>query len=379
MVSATIEQNQHTTTIIYPLSAKDARELTYNINSQAEQLRQNLLKFYDGRGWLALGYDSFKAWAIEEFRFGFQHAYTLMRVARVENDLSVIEGETIAVPVNVGKQLSSLPSPTLQLEAYQVAQTHATTAGREVTEKDVIKAVRIVEKRELIRTSPYKVVAQMVNEDTISAKDGERITRWLNQAPPQTQVYVQEKMVLGLKDLKVIHKVTNRHREFIRHGKPSRNLTEIDTTGRIAGMPLDRATEKDWDRMAAENQAAILSELAEEKAAKQKELDDLAREQGIEPEPIVEPKPVNAYTNSPEKTLEALKRVIDDKTLKGLAELILLEQGYVRSSVGVTLYAENTGTPITGEYINVSGMGIPRNGLECKKGDKLDLWMAVKR
>jgi hypothetical protein len=379
MVSAVIEQDPSPTTIIYPLTAKEARELTYNINSQAEQLRQNLLKFYDGRGWIALGYDSFKAWAIAEFRFGFQHAYTLMRVARVENDLSVIEGETIAVPVNVGKQLSTLPSSTLQLEAYQVAQTHAATAGREVTEKDAIKAVRIVEKRELVRTSPYKVVAQMVNEDTISAKDGDRITRWLNQAPPATQLYVQGKMALGLKDLKVIHKVANRHREFVRNGKPSRNLTEIDSTGRIAGVPLDRATEKDWDRMASENQAAILSEIAEEKAIEQKKLAELAKEQGIELEPIVEPKAMNAYTNSPERTLDALKRVLDDKTLKGLVKLILCEQGYVRSSIGISVYAEDAGIPITDDDIDLELRSIPRNGLECRNGDTLELWMRVKR
>ena len=299
-----------------------------------------------------------------------------MRVARVENDLSTIEAKPL-LSLSIGKQLSTLPTVELQLEALKVAETHVATAGRDATEKDAIKAVRIVEKRELIRTLPYKVVGQTVNEDTISAKDGERITRWLNQAPPQTQVYVQEKMALRLKDLKVIHKITNRHRKFMRNGKPSRNLTEIDTTGRIAGIPLDRGTEKDWDRMAAENKAAILSELAEEKAAKQKALADLAREQGIVPEPIVEPKAMNAYTNSPEKTLEALKRVIDDKTLKGLAELILLAHGYVQSSVRVSVYAVDKAVSITDNFIETESRDIPRNGLECKNGDTLELWMRV--
>lgn len=370
MVSAVIEQDPPATTIIYPLTAQEARELTYNINNQAEQLRHNLLRFYDGRGWIALGYDSFKAWAIAEFRFGFQHAYTLMRVARVENDLSVIEGESIAVPVNVGKQLSTLPSPTLQLEAYQVAQTHAATAGREVTEKDAIKAVHIVEKRELVRTSPYKVVAQMVNEDTLSAKDGERITRWLNQAPPQTQLYVQELMAKGLANMQILHKVVNRHREVIRTGQPSRNLTEIDATGRINGVPLSEAREKDWDKMAVAHQAQIISEKEAAEAVERKKLENLAKEQGIELEPVVEPKPMNAYTNSPERTLESLKRVLDENTLKGLAELILCEYGYVQSVIQLAH---------TDDYIDIDRIeGIPPDATRSKKHSTVELWARMK-
>lgn len=372
MVSAVLEAPT-THTIVFPLSAKEARDLTDDINTQAEQLRQNLLRFFDGKGWAALGYDSFKAWAIQEFKFGFQHAYTLMRVARIENDLSIIEGNSIAVPVNVGKQLAKLPTAELQLEAHKVAETHALTAGRDVTEKDAIKAVAIVEKREFMRTSQHKVVAQMVNEDTLSAQDGARIVKWLDQSPPPTQLYVQEKMAAGLRDLKVIHEIVNRHRAVVRSGEASYNLNEIDRTGRIAGVPLDRATEKDWDRMAAQNQQQRLYEALEKKRAEQLAL---AESTGVEPEPIVEPKAMNAYTNSPVKTLSSLKGVLDDKTLDGLFALMAQERGYVQTAAGLT-GAPDKPIPVRGRLLNV--WPFERNGLECASADTLEMLVRVKR
>lgn len=369
MVSATIEQDPSVTTI-YPagnLTAQEAREITDRLNENVGKLRHDLLRFYRGKGWESLGYDSYKTWAEAEFKYGFQHAYTLKRVAEVEDNLGMVIGGTVTVPINVGKQLAKLPTPELQLEALQTAQTNAETIDSpEVTEKDAKKAVEIVLKREFVRKSPHKVVAQVVNDNGLSVEEGKRVIKWLDRSPPETQLYVQEKIAAGLKDVRVIHNIVNRHREFVRNGKPSRNLTEIDSTGKIGGVALDKAREVDWNRMAAENQAAILSELAEEKAEKQKELDELAKEQGIEIEPIVEPKAMNAYTNSPERTLQALKRVLDDKTLKGLAELIMQEQGYVQSTIDLA---------ITDDYIDLDSMGIPLNEME---GKTLELWTRVK-
>ena len=372
-MNSVIEQDQPVATIYSAgtLTPQEAREITDRLNKNVGQLRHDLRRFYKGKGWEALGYDSYKTWAESEFKYGFQHAYTLIRVAEVEDNLSYLIGGVVTVKTNVGKQLAKLPTPELQLEALRTAQTNADTKdSAEVTENDAKKAVDIVLKREFVRQSPHKVVAQVVNDNVLSVEEGKRIIKWLDQSPPETQLYVQEKIAAGLKDVRVIHKIANRHSEFIRKGRPSRNLTEIDTTGRINGVPLSEAREKDWDRMASENQAAILSEIAEGKAVAQKKLEELAKEQGIELEPIVEPKAMNAYTNSPERTLEALKRVLDENTLKGLAELILCEQGYVQSVIHLAH---------TDDYIDLDLIGgIPSDATRSKKHSTVELWARMK-
>jgi len=364
----------NTITYINRMTATEARKLTDDINNHAELLREKLLRFYNAEGWQVLGYENFKAWAIAECRFDWRHAYRLIGVARVEEDLTIIEGDTISVPVNVGKQLAKLPSIPLQHEAYQLALAKAKAINKtEPTEKQAIEAVNVIEKREFVRQSPHKVVAQMVANDELSAKDGLKITYWLNQSPPQTQLYVQEKMVDGLCNMQILHLLVNRHRQYIRTGEVSRNLTEIDTTGYIAGVPLKRATEKDWDRMAMQHQAQII---AEEKARKEAEQKALAAANGEEPPLIVEPKAMNAYTNSPEETLSSLKIVLDDKTLDGLFELMAKERGYVRSETIVANYATVEDMVVTHDDVHL--WLVPRNDLQCKNGDIVELLMRVK-
>lgn len=365
----------NTITFIQRMTATEARKLTEDINNHAELLREKLLRFYEAEGWKVLGYDSFKDWAVAECKFDWRHTYRLIGVARVEEDLTIIEGERVEVPVNVGKHLAKLPTVPLQHEAYQLALTKAKTIGKdEPTEKHAIEAVAVIEKREFVRQSPHKVVAQMVASDELSARDGERITKWLNQVPPQTQLYVQEKMAAGLTNLNILHKIVNRHREFVRTGEVSRNLMEIDTTERIAGVPLNRATEKDWERMAAENQAALF---AEEMARREAEQKTLAEAAGIEPEPIVEPKAMNAYTHSPERTLQALKRVLEAQDLDGLFALMAQERGYVRSETIISNYAAAEDVPLTHDDVNL--WLVPRNDLQCKNGDVVELLIRVKR
>ena len=94
----------NTITLIQKMTVTEARKLTEDINNHAELLREKLLRFYDAEGWKVLGYESFKDWAVAECRFDWRHTYRLIGVARVEEDLTIIEGETVTVPVNVGKQ-----------------------------------------------------------------------------------------------------------------------------------------------------------------------------------------------------------------------------------------------------------------------------------
>jgi hypothetical protein len=208
MVSATIEQDPSPTTIIYPagaLTPQEAREITDRLNQNVGQLRHDLRRFHKGKGWEALGYDSYKTWAESEFKYGFQHAYTLIRVAEVEDNLSYLIGGIVTVKTNVGKLLAKLPTPELQLEALRTAQTNADTKdSAEVTENDAKKAVDIVLKREFVRQSPHKVVAQVVNDNALSVEEGKRIIKWLDQSPHETQLYVQEKIAAGLKDVRLI-------------------------------------------------------------------------------------------------------------------------------------------------------------------------------
>ena len=317
-------------TLITTLDAYEARQLTTEINHHAELLREKLLRFYQGKGWLALGYDSFQAWADAECVFSWQHVYKLVGVAQVEENLTLIEGEAIVVPVNHGKHLAKLDTPLLQQQAYRLAQQIARTVACDVlTEVHVQKAVQNVQRGEFAKNSPHRVVAQMVADDDLTPKEGEKIAKWLDQSPPETQVYAQEKLVEGLTNMNILHKIINRHAKQVKSGKPSSALKELDATGCIDGKPLDQAEFSDWKRMNAELSAEYQSDAITRK--QQQNLDD----------PIVEPKAMNAYTNSPEKTLESLKRVLDDKTLDGLFELMAKERGYVRGGVPAALVGES--------------------------------------
>jgi hypothetical protein len=60
-----------------------------------------------------------------------------------------------------------------------------------------------------------------------------------------------------------------------------------------------------------------------------------------------------------------LERVLDDKTLDGLAKLILQEQGYVQSVIDLAN---------TDDYIDLDMMGIERG-----RDDAVELWIRVKR
>jgi hypothetical protein len=103
----------------------------------------------------------------------------------------------------------------------------------------------------------------------------------------------------------------------------------MDVTSCIGGKFLSEATLDDWQRMNNELSAEYQSDALE---AKRRQNPD---------EAISEPKSMNVHTHNPEKTLQALKWVLDEKTLDGLFELMAKERGYVRGGVPVALAGQD--------------------------------------
>lgn len=77
------------------LSAADARSLTDEIRGATEKLYALLLHAYEGQAWTALGYNSWRDYAMSEFEMSQSRAYQLLDQARIvraiETDASAVE------------------------------------------------------------------------------------------------------------------------------------------------------------------------------------------------------------------------------------------------------------------------------------------------
>jgi hypothetical protein len=73
------------------LGPSEARRLTDQVKRDAQELWKKLLALYEGGAHTALGYDSWGAYAAEEFGVGKSHAYRLLDAGRVA---ALIEGDS---------------------------------------------------------------------------------------------------------------------------------------------------------------------------------------------------------------------------------------------------------------------------------------------
>lgn len=120
------------------LRRKDARRLADDIRRDIGRVRRNLLKLYEGRGWEALGYESWRQCVGREFRQAQSHMYRLLDAARIERNISPEH--------DVGGVRESVLRPLGRLEAGRQAEAWGMAVGEsgggEPTARVIKAAVR---------------------------------------------------------------------------------------------------------------------------------------------------------------------------------------------------------------------------------------------
>lgn len=148
-----------------------ARELVTQIKAGVENVRKLLLELYEGQGWIALGYDTWRECVATEFQQGQRRLYQLLDAELVQTNLCTMVqklGETNdeQIPERVLRPLTALKSPEKQREAYKEATEEAKKEGKKrPTAKQVQKAanrtlMQVPKTEEQIKAEELRMVEQ---------------------------------------------------------------------------------------------------------------------------------------------------------------------------------------------------------------------------
>jgi hypothetical protein len=69
------------------MTSSYARDLTNRIKAAVEAVSEMLWRAHQGKGWKALGYDSWKAYCSAEFNISNRHSYRLLDFIEVRNSI----------------------------------------------------------------------------------------------------------------------------------------------------------------------------------------------------------------------------------------------------------------------------------------------------
>jgi len=121
------------------MTRKEARECIDKINANMNNIRSLVLNLYEGEGWKALGYKSWRECVMVEFKTGQSHIYRMLDAAKTERNISPM-GENQEIPERHLRPLSKLP-PAQQKEAWDRAVQ--TAPQGKVTAKHVENVVQL--------------------------------------------------------------------------------------------------------------------------------------------------------------------------------------------------------------------------------------------
>lgn len=154
---------------ITPMTIEEARECTEEIRkylATIETMRQRLLEMERRQGFSALGYSSWREWALQEYREQSQaYLYRLLASARVQANLATVS--TIVetnLPVSQLAELDKLP-PEQQLIALRLADELAATENKPRTAKHVSTAVSQLKPPKAKKTSQKEAAKQPTNSN----------------------------------------------------------------------------------------------------------------------------------------------------------------------------------------------------------------------
>ncbi len=132
--------------VISKMTFKEARQCADEIKTGINSIGQKLLQLYEGDGWKALGYSSWRECGQVEFGFKQSHIYRLLDAAEVERNISP-NGEKLQIAESQARPLVSLP-PEAQREVWQAAVE--TAPGGRVTAAHVQATVETYQLAQIV-------------------------------------------------------------------------------------------------------------------------------------------------------------------------------------------------------------------------------------
>lgn len=157
------------------LTLAEAKELTAQIKSGAEQVYEMLLRAHDGKAWQVMGFDSWRDYAVKEFEMSQRRAYYLLDHAKIQVEFS--DCTMVQKPnERQSRHLSTLDTKAQRVEAMEKATELAASEGRDApTARHVEAAVEEIKTGRPI-VAPAITDAQQRQIDE-SENDSERL--WL--------------------------------------------------------------------------------------------------------------------------------------------------------------------------------------------------------
>lgn len=127
-------------TVVSLMSEDEARECVTRINGHMNSARAELLRLYEGRGWAALGYASWRECVVNEFDASKTHLYRELEAARIEQRISPI-GEIGIIPEGQLRPLAAL-SPMEQPMAWDEANQRSDGKPTARIVEEVVREMR---------------------------------------------------------------------------------------------------------------------------------------------------------------------------------------------------------------------------------------------
>lgn len=127
-------------TVVAVMTEQEARACVTRINTHMNSARLELLRLYEGRGWQALGYASWRECVTAEFEQTQTHLYRQLAAAEIERRISPI-GEIGVIPETYLRPMTKL-TPMEQPLAWDEA--NARTNGKPTARvvEDVVREMR---------------------------------------------------------------------------------------------------------------------------------------------------------------------------------------------------------------------------------------------
>ncbi len=218
--------------VVKPLKKDDARAFVTSINKGLGDIRAMLIALHDGKGWEALGYDSWGAFGQAEFGWSDSYLRRQITAGKIEqkllaHDESVPIGTpaTHTAPVKEShvRPLAGL-NENQQVKAYTDAKADAEKAGKPLTAKDV-KAKANAYKPAAPKPQPApKTCPKCKGEDF--HKDGTCAVCVQEDAPEPT---VEELMAESNKALESLaREITGLHKRAAELGTPHVDEERLD-------------------------------------------------------------------------------------------------------------------------------------------------------
>lgn len=148
MVQPELIERFDTATVVPLMTETEARECVVKINVQMNSARALLLDLYERRGWVALGYASWRECATAEFEQSQRYLYRQLQAAEIEQRIWP-NGQIGAIPESQLRPLAAL-TPMEQPIAWQEAneRTNGHPTGRVV--EQVVEEMRGDQREEWI-------------------------------------------------------------------------------------------------------------------------------------------------------------------------------------------------------------------------------------